>query len=70
MTIAAGAARFNFGAFMAASLVTRGGRFFLLAAILHYFGAAARDFIERWLTLVTSLIAVGVLGGFAMLVFL
>jgi len=70
VTIAAGAARFNFWAFMGASLVTRGGRFFLVAAILRAFGDAARQFIEKWLTLVTSLLAVGVVGGFLIIVFL
>jgi membrane protein YqaA with SNARE-associated domain len=70
VTIAAGAARFDFWAFMGASLVTRGGRFFLVAAILRIFGEAARHFIERWLTLVTSLVAVGIVGGFLIIVFL
>jgi membrane protein YqaA with SNARE-associated domain len=70
VTIAAGAARFNFWAFMGASLLTRGGRFFLVAAILRVFGEAARHFIERWLTLVTSLVAVGIIGGFLIIVFL
>lgn len=70
VTIAAGAARFNFWAFMGASLVTRGARFFLVAGILRIFGEAARDFIERWLTLVTSLVAVGIIGGFLIIVFL
>jgi membrane protein YqaA with SNARE-associated domain len=70
VTIAAGAARFDFWAFMGASLITRGARFFLVAAILRIFGEAARHFIERWLTLVTTLVAVGVVGGFLIIVFL
>jgi membrane protein YqaA with SNARE-associated domain len=70
VTIAAGAARFDFWTFMGASLLTRGGRFFLVAAILRVFGEAARHFIERWLTLVTSLLAVGIVGGFVIIVFL
>jgi membrane protein YqaA with SNARE-associated domain len=56
--------------FMGASLLTRGARFFLVAAILRIFGEAARHFIERWLTLVTSLVAVGIVGGFLIIVFL
>jgi len=67
VTIASGAARFNFGVFMAASLVTRGARFFLVATLLHFFGTPVRDFIERRLTLVTSLLALGVVGGFVVL---
>jgi membrane protein YqaA with SNARE-associated domain len=64
VTIAAGAAGFPFGTFMAASLVTRGARFFLVATLLHFFGDSVRIFIERRLTLVTSAVAVGVVGGF------
>jgi len=67
VTIASGAAHFDFGLFMAASFVTRGARFFLVAALLRFFGAPVRDFIERRLTLVTSLLAAGVVGGFVML---
>ncbi len=70
VTIASGAARFNFWLFMAASLVTRGLRFFLLAALLRRFGAPVRDFIERRLTLVTSAVAAGIVGGFLVLRFL
>ena len=67
VTIASGAAHFNFAVFMAASLVTRGARFFLVAALLRFFGTPVRDFIERRLTLVTSLLAAGVVGGFLIL---
>ena len=67
VTIASGAAHFDFAVFMAASVVTRGARFFLVATLLHYFGNSVRDFIERRLTLVTSLVAGGVLGGFLVL---
>jgi len=70
VTIAAGAARFDFWLFMLASALTRGARFFLVATLLHYFGDAVRDFIERRLTLVTSAIAVGIIGGFLALKFL
>lgn len=70
VTIASGAAGFNFWVFMGASLITRGARFFLVATLLRWFGAAARDFIERWLTLVTSAVAASVLGGFLLVKFL
>jgi membrane protein YqaA with SNARE-associated domain len=64
VTIASGAARFDFWVFMAASIATRGARFFIVAALLRAFGTPVRDFIERRLTLVTSLLAAGILGGF------
>lgn len=67
VTIASGAAHFDFWVFLAASIVTRGGRFFLVATLLHFWGDAVRDFIERRLTLVTTGVAVGVLGGFLLL---
>jgi len=67
VTIAAGAAHFNFAVFIAASLATRGARFFLLAALLRRFGPGVRDFIERRLTLVTTAAAAGLVGGFLVL---
>jgi membrane protein YqaA with SNARE-associated domain len=70
VTIASGAAKFDFGVFMAASIVTRGARFFLLALLLRRFGPPIRDFIERRLTLVTTGAAAAILLGFAALRFL
>jgi membrane protein YqaA with SNARE-associated domain len=67
VTIASGAAKFNFFLFMAASLATRGARFFLVAMLLRFYGDAVRDFIERRLTLVTTAVAAGVFGGFLVL---
>src|SRR5215469_6470176 len=67
VTIASGAAHFSFPVFMTASLVTRGARFFLVAALLRLFGTPIRDFIERRLTLVTSMLAAGIVGGFLVL---
>jgi membrane protein YqaA with SNARE-associated domain len=64
VTIASGAAKFNFWLFMAASIVTRGARFFIVATLLHFWGDAVKDFIERRLTLVTTGVAVGIVGGF------
>jgi membrane protein YqaA with SNARE-associated domain len=64
VTIASGVAQFPLIAFIGASIVSRSIRFFLLAAILWRFGAAARDFIEKRLMLVTSIFAVALVGGF------
>ena len=52
VTIAAGAAHFALLPFLAACVVTRGARFFLVAGLLKVFGAPIQDFIERRLTLV------------------
>ena len=67
VTITSGLAHFNFGVFVAASVVTRGLRFFLVAALLRHFGTPVRAFIERRLTLVTSLAAVSLVFGFLVL---
>ncbi|MCQ4161890.1 DedA family protein [Roseomonas sp. GC11] len=67
VTIAAGAAAFDPWIFLLASIVTRGARFFLIAALLRRFGAPVRDFVEKRLTLVTSVAALGIIGGFAIL---
>ena len=64
VTIASGAAAFNFWVFIAASLVTRGARFFLVAALLYWLGEPIREFIERRLTLVTTAFVVLLVGGF------
>ena len=61
ITIASGAARFDFATFVAASAVTRGARFFLWAVLLKFFGEPARGFIDRrlpWLLAATALLAV------------
>jgi membrane protein YqaA with SNARE-associated domain len=70
VTIASGAAGFNFWVFMMASAITRGARFFIVATLLHFWGEAVKEFIERRLTLVTTGVAVGVVGGFVALRFL
>ncbi len=70
VTIASGAAGFDFWVFMVASIITRGGRFFLVAGLLHFMGDWAREFIERRLTLITVLVAAGIIGGFVALKFL
>ncbi len=69
VTIAAGAAKFNFWAFMGLSFITRGGRFFLEALLLRFFGEPARDFIEQRLGLVAGLAAVLLVTGFVILKF-
>lgn len=70
VTIASGVAQFDLGLFIGASIVSRSLRFFLIAALLWWFGDPVRDFIERRLMLVTSLFAVGLVGGFVVLRYL
>lgn len=65
VTIASGIAAFNFPVFVAAALVTRGARFFLIAWLLRRYGASMQEFIERRLTLVGWLFLAALVGGFA-----
>ncbi len=69
VTIASGLAHFNFGVFVAASVLTRGVRFFLLAWLIRQFGAPVQAFIERRLTLVTSVSALAIVLGIVLVKF-
>ena len=64
VTIASGVAQFDLLSFTAASIASRGARFFLLAALLWWCGDFAREFIERRLALVTTVFGVLLVGGF------
>ncbi|MBS1016227.1 YqaA family protein [Acetobacter persici] len=63
VTIASGMAHFALLPFVAASLVTRGVRFFLVAGLLWKFGAPIETFLERRLPLVMGVFAVLLVGG-------
>lgn len=64
VTIFAGTVQFDLAQFTFSSLVSRALRFFMLAALLWYFGPPIKDFIERRLTLVTSVFCGLLVGGF------
>lgn len=64
ITILSGSTGLNFGVFMVASVIARGLRFFVVAALLWKFGAPIRDFIERRLGLMFILFVVILIGGF------
>ena len=64
ITIMSGWTAMPLGTFIATSILARGLRFFLVAALLWKFGAPIRDFIERRLGLVTILFVVLLFGGF------
>ena len=63
VTITSGFAGYDFLTFVALSIVTRGARFFLEAALLRRYGEPIRAFIERRLKLVTTIVAVVLIGG-------
>ncbi len=70
VTITSGFAGYSFGLFLVFSLITRGGRFFLLAFLLHRYGERARAIIERQLGWWTLAFAVVLLGGMAAALYL
>ena len=64
ITILSGGTGLNFAVFMVASIIARGLRFFLVAALLWKFGAPIRDFIEKRLGLMFTLFMILLVGGF------
>ena len=64
VTIASGLAGYDFGWFVVLSVITRGVRFFLIAALLKAYGEPIRAFIEKRLELVTVLFLIALVGGF------
>jgi membrane protein YqaA with SNARE-associated domain len=68
VTLASGLARFSLPAFIGASLVTRGGRFFLEAALLQH--PHAKAFVDRHLTTLVVAGLVVIVAVFAGLHFL
>ncbi|BAE49430.1 Predicted membrane protein [Paramagnetospirillum magneticum AMB-1] len=66
VTITAGAFDFDLMKFTFASVVARGMRFVLVAALLWKFGPPVREFVERRLKLVTTVFVIVLVGGFFM----
>jgi membrane protein YqaA with SNARE-associated domain len=64
VTITSGFAGYDLLWFILLSVITRAGRFFLVAALLYRYGEPVRGFIERRLEVVTAGAAVLVVGGF------
>lgn len=67
VTLASGAARFDFPLFVAAALLTRGVRFFLLAHLSARFGPRAWALFVRRSRLALSLFLLALFGGYALL---
>jgi membrane protein YqaA with SNARE-associated domain len=70
ITITSGFAGYNFLLFVLLSAITRGGRFFLLAFLLHRYGSRARTIIEERLGLWTTIFALVLIGGIVAAVYL
>jgi membrane protein YqaA with SNARE-associated domain len=70
ITIMSGWTGLSLPVFIVSSVIARGLRFFIVAALLWKFGAPIRDFIEKRLGLMFTLFVVLLLGGFLALRFL
>ncbi len=70
ITIASGVTGLDLLTFTAASVVARGLRFTLLAALLWWFGPAARRILERYLGWITLAFGLLLVGGFLLLKYL
>jgi membrane protein YqaA with SNARE-associated domain len=63
-TIAAGVFAVPLGTLVAASALGRGARFFLVATATYFFGAAAKQFLDRYLEVVTLALLAAIVAGF------
>jgi membrane protein YqaA with SNARE-associated domain len=63
-TISAGAFKINFPIFLAASIVSRFARFFLVGWLIYKFGAEIRSFIDRYFNILCVVFIILLLGGF------
>lgn len=70
ITILSGATGLNIWVFMIASVIARGLRFFLIAALLWKFGAPIRDFIERRLGLLFTAFVILLVASFGLVRYL
>lgn len=70
VTIASGAAKFDLLVFALASIATRGLRFFMVAGLLWWIGEPIRTFVEKYLTLVTTVFVICLVGGFVVVKYL
>ena len=64
VTIVSGLLGYNFPLFVLLSIITRGGRFFILAAALNHFGDPLRVALERHFAVFLGLILVTIVAGF------
>ncbi|MCW3835794.1 YqaA family protein [Sphingomonas canadensis] len=65
VTIASGLSHYPLGLFIMLSVITRGARFFIIAALLKRYGAPVQAFIEKRLNLFAWGFLLLLIGGFA-----
>jgi membrane protein YqaA with SNARE-associated domain len=70
VTITSGFAGYNIWLFILFSIITRGGRFFIVALLINRFGEQARDVIERRLGFWAAVLAATIVGGAVLVLYL
>lgn len=70
VTIASGLAKFNFAIFLATATITRAARFYLIAFLIHRYGAPVQVFVEKYLNWIGLGVLVALIGGFAAIAYL
>jgi membrane protein YqaA with SNARE-associated domain len=70
ITIASGVARFDLLVFIISSTAARGLRFFLIAWLLYYFGAAISNIIEKYFGLITIALLFSIVACFFIIKFI
>ena len=63
-TIAGGAFKIDFIVFMTASVFGRASRFFMVAALIYFFGPPIRTFIDKYFNLMVVVFTILLIGGF------
>jgi len=63
-TVSGGAFAINFRVFVIASIVSRTGRFMLVAALIYFLGETAKLFIEKYLNILTIAFVILLVVGF------
>ncbi len=66
-TISAGVAKISFIGFLIASTISRSARFFLVAGLFRWKGAAIRPFVEKYFNWLTLIFAAMLVGGFVII---
>jgi membrane protein YqaA with SNARE-associated domain len=69
-TLSSGVFSINFGVFVIASVLSRGLRFFVVAALIYRFGPPITRFIDRYFNLLAIAFGVLLVGGFVLIEFL
>ncbi|MFV2006837.1 MAG: YqaA family protein [Longimicrobiales bacterium] len=68
-TLSAGVFRINFSVFVVASVLSRGLRFFVVAALIHRYGAPISDFIDRHFNRLSIVFGALIVLGFVLIEF-